>query len=218
VPGAQVCAYDVDWFFIWSSTQLMGCATTDLTGTFEIRVRWCCGWWPWWWWQLRNWRLNPILSERVGELLARNSALRLGPIAGQQPSLSVFRPLANVGGLGALDRVLAADVGVLDRLREQLVARLPAAPELLRRALGARRVTGDRRSPRACRSRGRALTQQTVRWRTFRYVGETALTVTGGVTGARYYFGRPGAVVPVDARDRRSIAAVPVVRQVPRPA
>jgi hypothetical protein len=52
----------------------------------------------------------------------------------------------------------------------------------------------------------------------FRYVGETALTVTGGVTGARYYFGRPGAVVPVDARDRRSIAAVPVVRQVPRPA
>jgi hypothetical protein len=61
----------------------------------------------------------------VGELLARNSALRLGPIAGQQPSLSVFQPLANVGGLGALDRVLAADVGVLDRLREQLVAPYP---------------------------------------------------------------------------------------------
>ena len=49
VPGAKVCAFDVDWWFFWSSTQQIGCAYTDANGAFEIRFRWCCYWWPWWW-------------------------------------------------------------------------------------------------------------------------------------------------------------------------
>ena len=52
----------------------------------------------------------------------------------------------------------------------------------------------------------------------FQYVGRTAATVTGGVTGARYHFARPGAVVRVDPRDRRSVSQVPVLRQVATPS
>ena len=36
VPGAKVCAYDVDWWWWWSSKQQVGCATTDVNGSFEI--------------------------------------------------------------------------------------------------------------------------------------------------------------------------------------
>jgi hypothetical protein len=46
------------------------------------------------------------------------------------------------------------------------------------------------------------------------YVGPTALTVFGGVTGARYRFTKPGAVVRVDSRDVGSMAAVPNLRRV----
>lgn len=48
VPGAKVCAYDVDWWFFWTSRQQVGCATTDIHGAFTLTFRWCCGWWPWW--------------------------------------------------------------------------------------------------------------------------------------------------------------------------
>ena len=47
----------------------------------------------------------------------------------------------------------------------------------------------------------------------FRYVGATGATVTGAATGTVYRFGQPGALISVDARDRRSLAAVPVLRQ-----
>ena len=52
VPGAVVCAYDVDAWWWWWSRQQVGCATTDANGSFTMRFRWCCGWWPWWWWRL----------------------------------------------------------------------------------------------------------------------------------------------------------------------
>lgn len=48
----------------------------------------------------------------------------------------------------------------------------------------------------------------------FQYLGATALTVHGPVSGQRYRFDRPGAIVAVDPRDRRSLAAVPNLRQV----
>jgi len=60
VPGAKVCAYDVDWWWWWSSKQQVGCATTDVNGSFEIDFTWCCGWWPWYWWLQRSWFLEPI--------------------------------------------------------------------------------------------------------------------------------------------------------------
>jgi hypothetical protein len=132
VPGAQVCAYDVDTFFFWSSTQLIGCATTDVTGSFEISFRWCCGWWPWWWWRLRVWRLNPILDRYIAEALRRHPGLHLGPIGGDRPNLSTFAPLLGGGVSGSLERVLETDVALLERTRERLVERLPSMPELER--------------------------------------------------------------------------------------
>ena len=79
VPGATVCAYDVDWWFIWSSTQQVGCATTALDGTFEIKFRWCCGVYPWWWWfQQRGWQFNSVLSDQVAAALAQVPDLPIG--------------------------------------------------------------------------------------------------------------------------------------------
>ncbi len=48
----------------------------------------------------------------------------------------------------------------------------------------------------------------------FQYLGGTAMTVVGPATGTRYRFDSPGAVLPVDLRDRVAVAAVPKLRQV----
>ena len=48
----------------------------------------------------------------------------------------------------------------------------------------------------------------------FEYIGRTALTATGGVSGKRYRFDQPGARVTVDARDRASLDALPMLKQV----
>ena len=47
----------------------------------------------------------------------------------------------------------------------------------------------------------------------FEYAGSSSITVIGGITGNRYRFDKPGARVAVDVRDRRSVAAVPHLRQ-----
>ena len=47
----------------------------------------------------------------------------------------------------------------------------------------------------------------------FRYVGATGLNVLGPITGRRYRFNAPGAVVAVDQRDAASIAGVPNLRR-----
>jgi len=49
---------------------------------------------------------------------------------------------------------------------------------------------------------------------TFQYVGKTALTAIGLVSGRQYRFGYPGAILQVDPRDRASLAAVPNLRQI----
>jgi hypothetical protein len=51
----------------------------------------------------------------------------------------------------------------------------------------------------------------------FQYLGKTGVTVIGPWTRQRYCFDRPGAVVAVDPRDRRSLSIVPVLRQVRKP-
>jgi hypothetical protein len=48
----------------------------------------------------------------------------------------------------------------------------------------------------------------------FEYVGLTAITVVGSVTGRQYRFATPGVPVVVDARDRWSLARVPLLREV----
>ncbi len=47
----------------------------------------------------------------------------------------------------------------------------------------------------------------------FEYIGTTALTAIGGLTGRRYRFDRPGARVAIDPRDRPSVAQIPNLRQ-----
>jgi hypothetical protein len=48
----------------------------------------------------------------------------------------------------------------------------------------------------------------------FQYTGTTALTAIGPLSGRRYHFAAPGAILQVDARDRASLATVPQLRQV----
>ncbi len=48
----------------------------------------------------------------------------------------------------------------------------------------------------------------------FKYTGKTGLTVMGPVTGMQYRFIGPGATLPVDARDRYGMMAVPKLRLV----
>jgi hypothetical protein len=48
----------------------------------------------------------------------------------------------------------------------------------------------------------------------FQYTGTTTLTAIGPLSGRRYHFGAPNAVVEVDPRDRASLATVPNLRQV----
>jgi hypothetical protein len=47
----------------------------------------------------------------------------------------------------------------------------------------------------------------------FEYVGKTALTVVGNITGRRYRFNRPGDLQSIDSRDADGMLAVPVLRR-----
>ena len=47
----------------------------------------------------------------------------------------------------------------------------------------------------------------------FEYIGKTVLTAIGPVSGRRYRFSYPGAIVDVDHRDAPSLATVPVLRR-----
>jgi hypothetical protein len=129
VPGAEVCAYDVDWWFFWSSKQLVGCATTDAHGAFSLRFRWCCGWWPWWWWSHRIWELDRELVERITPVLERDPGLTLARTT-NQPSLGVFGEILAQEGLATSRPLKAADVGSLEEIRGTLLPKLPPAPEL----------------------------------------------------------------------------------------
>ena len=46
----------------------------------------------------------------------------------------------------------------------------------------------------------------------FEYIGKTALTITGAITGRRYRFNKPGDIQSIDPRDVNSVLSVPVVR------
>jgi hypothetical protein len=150
VPGATVCAYDVDCWWWWCSKQSVGCDTTDATGAFEIRFRWCCGWWPWWWWRKRIWQLEPLLAEKIMPVLQREIKPRRIPEPTPQPDLALFEDLlADEGSIprsaigvqaramverGAIvspaAQVMTIDPSALEPLRDRLLQRLPAVVEL----------------------------------------------------------------------------------------
>ena len=131
VPGATVCAYDVDWWWWWSSTHLIKCATTDASGAFEIKFTWCCGWWPWWWWEQRFWRLEPSLVERIVPVLGRDSELARLVQPTPQPSLAALRQLLGADA-ALIGNAPTIDPAALPGLRSRLLARLPAAAGLER--------------------------------------------------------------------------------------
>lgn len=49
----------------------------------------------------------------------------------------------------------------------------------------------------------------------FQYTGLSGMTVLGPITGQRYRFTAPGAIVAVDPRDAPSIAGIPRLSRVP---
>jgi hypothetical protein len=129
VPGAEVCAYDIDWWWWWTSTELLGCATTAADGTFEIDFTYCCGWWPWWWWRLRVWEFEPILAETISAVLEQDPRIKLGR-AGNQPGLEVFTELLGARNVGTNGPLGPENLDDLERLRTNLLAKLPESPAL----------------------------------------------------------------------------------------
>jgi hypothetical protein len=129
VPGATVCAYDLDWWFWWTSTELLGCATTDINGAFEIDFTWCCGWWPWWWWNSREWQISQDLVGRVTGVLEQDPRVKLGR-SGMQPNLSPFSTLDPSHAVTASRLLGPGDVTAIEQLREPISAKLPASAEL----------------------------------------------------------------------------------------
>lgn len=129
VPGAEVCAFDVDWWFWWSSSQQVGCDTSDVNGAFEIRFRWCCGFWPWWWWRHRIWEIDPFLVERVRGVIERDPKLRLARTEAQ-PSLGVFSEVLASDGVATGRPLMTVEGDRLEQIRRTLLERLPVAPEL----------------------------------------------------------------------------------------
>lgn len=137
VPGAQVRAFDVNFFWWWSSVSQVGpAAITDANGNFTITFVHCCGWWPWWWWRLRQWRLDPDLIKKIQPVLKVNPGLRF---AQPSPDLSIRFSELNPQPLPPRSRLstpLAAatklDPSTLPVLQEKLLRVLPAVPELER--------------------------------------------------------------------------------------
>ncbi|MEE9128781.1 MAG: carboxypeptidase-like regulatory domain-containing protein [Phycisphaerales bacterium] len=130
VPGARVCAYDIDLWWMWCSKQLVGCETTDATGAFEIKFRWCCGWWPWWWWRHRVWQLEPTLVDRILPVLQRDPTLPTLPDPSPKPTLGIFEQLLAEDGVLTDPPRATVDPAKLPDLRDRLLQRLPKAPEL----------------------------------------------------------------------------------------
>ncbi len=130
VPGAEVCAFDVDRFWWWCSKQQIGCATTDANGNFSIKFRWCCGWWPWWWWRTRHWQIDPKVLQVIDKVVPRVPELIPRPKPDPVPDLAVLKQFT-VGEAGLTrpsERI--TDPGKLDALRPALLRALPVSPQL----------------------------------------------------------------------------------------
>lgn len=93
VPGAKVCAFDVDWFFFWQSKQQIGCTVTDANGFFQIDFTWCCGWWPWWWWYLRTWQVDLKLAGEIYRSLPPELRVKPIPLPDPVPDLRIIEAL-----------------------------------------------------------------------------------------------------------------------------
>ena len=130
VPGAKVCASDVDFLWWWSSSQMVGCATTDINGAFEIEFQWCCGWWPWWWWRHRFWQLEPKLIDHILPVLRREPKLRHLPPPTAKPSVEIFQALLPEEDDLHKEKLVEIKPALFEGMRERLLEQLPVIPEL----------------------------------------------------------------------------------------
>jgi hypothetical protein len=134
VPGAQVSALNVDFWWWWSSIfQVGSTAVTDSNGNFTITFRWCCGWWPWWWWDLRCWRLDPLLVDKLYPVLQLHPELSVRPPS-VKPTLDLVALKAKASRGGALVAPsIAGSQPVTPELisssRAKLIGALPNVPE-----------------------------------------------------------------------------------------
>ena len=134
VPGAEVCAFDTDRWFIWSSEQQVGCTTTQPDGSFEMTFTWCCGYYPWWWWfRIRPWLIDPTLTDIVHRVIADDFRTRLAAPT-LIPSLTTIAHVLDKSDLVQSD-LASLDPKILDEVRWQLLERLPASPELEKLAI-----------------------------------------------------------------------------------
>jgi hypothetical protein len=83
---------------------------------------------------------------------------------------------------------------------------------------GGKRAEAAPRSVRASRQPTRAAGARSSRSPivdplTFELVGAASLTVVGPISGRRYRFSHPGALVVVDPRDSRALSAVSALRR-----
>jgi hypothetical protein len=138
VPGATVCAFDVDAWWWWWSKQQIGCATTDINGAFTISFRWCCGWWPWWWWRNRYWYLEQRLADRLLEALRLQRPFGALPAPTPEPDVAVFETLLPNTRAAAGRQPMPASLqaagsalpAALEGIGERLRAVLPFPPGL----------------------------------------------------------------------------------------
>jgi hypothetical protein len=138
VPGAEVHAYDVDFFWWWASASPVApVAVTDANGNFAMKFRWCCGWWPWWWWKLRIWHFDPLLYEKIAPVLKLNPNLKVREPSPVPTANLIGHDLQTVLPQGTIPASLATtdritDPSVIPALRERLISVLPRVPEFER--------------------------------------------------------------------------------------
>jgi hypothetical protein len=133
VRGARVTAYDVDCFWWWCRRDAVGSDFTDLNGNFEIKFAWCC----WWWqpWLFRTWQLDPDLVDRIRRLLQRVPLTIPIPQPDPVPDFGIFERLVTSADIASPQPVVSGAITTpisdnFVRLGEELVKRLPKAPEL----------------------------------------------------------------------------------------
>ena len=129
VRGAEVTAYDVDRFWWWYRRDKVGSDFTDLNGNFEIKFTWCCWWWrPWF---FKNWRIDPEMVERIHKVFERSVLPIPLPQPDPVPDLSIFERMVADSDLDVpMQAMVETDSSNFVRLGEELVARLPDAPDL----------------------------------------------------------------------------------------
>jgi hypothetical protein len=108
VPYAQVCAYDVDFFWWWFTEEQVGCATTDANGFFKIEFTWCCGFFWWWWLARRRWQLSTEVAEDLINALRGDKTLKTLPLPTPTPNLGIFSQLVAPARAGASVRAASA--------------------------------------------------------------------------------------------------------------